>query len=386
MAANMIERYDKEGIVGLLEKCKSIHDDEMNCIDFHVLVRSIIKAPGSNKGKAASVLNALVGSCCGEERPTAERAEVALNLVQAWDSVVEVKPDVVGLSLAFTALKDHHPKEAAKVLARAVNRNSPACPAESNHRPLISDWKRQIEKKHGIQVLHDDPGFLIINKPSGMVCFHSPSQATKLARPRDPSLIDLLVDYGLELSNLNPDSSRGLVHRLDLGTSGCMVVAKSNEVHAQLLTKFFLRRARKSYQALVYVRPTVCAVGDWGVESIGTINIPVEGRPAVSNYRVLHRYGSLVRRLEVVTFQGRRHQVRIHCSKGLGQPILLDPLYGGEAIMFHYESKFLRECRANRKLCLHAASLSIPDFGVMVEAEIPDWWQHLIHEIERHSS
>mmetsp|Transcript_13324 Transcript_13324/g.31995 ORF Transcript_13324/g.31995 Transcript_13324/m.31995 type:complete len:89 (+) Transcript_13324:269-535(+) len=56
----------------------------------------------------------------------------------------------------------------------------------------------------------------------------------------------------IQLSSINPDGPRGFVHRLDRGTSGCLIVAKTNQWYSQLLTQFFLRRVETSYIALVY--------------------------------------------------------------------------------------------------------------------------------------
>jgi 23S rRNA pseudouridine1911/1915/1917 synthase len=168
---------------------------------------------------------------------------------------------------------------------------------------------------------------------------------------------------------------RGLVHRIDRGTSGCLVVAKTNECHALLLSQFFLRNVRKSYQALVSPKQLL--------PDSGVVNAPIQGRPAESAYVVEERISSNLWKIRVTTTQGRKHQVRLHCSKGLKAPILLDPLYGGRAIMFKIKSPMLAQFCANQQICLHSDSLCIPDFGIDVKDPTPQWWQDLVDEISQ---
>jgi 23S rRNA-/tRNA-specific pseudouridylate synthase len=184
---------------------------------------------------------------------------------------------------------------------------------------------------------------------------------------------------------LNADA-RGLVHRLDRGTSGCIVLAKSDECHARLVTDFFLRRNSKSYLALI---PTSVHDDDDGASFVpkelqegdsGTIELPVEGRPAKSLYRVERMYDSCFGKpmtlIRVTTVTGRKHQVRIHLAKGLGRPIFMDPLYGD-----HKTNSFTDEELSERlpkdgkqRFFLHAASLELPRSGIRVEAPLPSWW------------
>jgi 23S rRNA-/tRNA-specific pseudouridylate synthase len=168
------------------------------------------------------------------------------------------------------------------------------------------------------------------------------------------------------------------VHRLDRGTSGCLLVAKTTPWHARLMTQFFLRRVEKSYIALVYTHDTT-------IPNEGQIDLPIDGRPAQSSFVVLERYGKLAAKLRVRTYQGRKHQVRIHCSRGLQAPIFLDPLYGGEAIMYHLsDDSSCKECRARQQFCHHADALSMPDLDIHdIQAPLPDWWTPILEDILR---
>ena len=132
----------------------------------------------------------------------------------------------------------------------------------------------------------------------------------------------------------------------------------------------------------------------------GTERVEIDGRPSKSKYRVQASCGSLVKRIQVKTEQGRRHQVRLHCAQGLQTPILLDPLYGGRVIFSQLARKEddtvdavqrqqsrkqliarLSQHRSAQQFCLHADTLVIPSVGIRVEAPHPDWWQSLEAEL-----
>jgi 23S rRNA-/tRNA-specific pseudouridylate synthase len=159
-------------------------------------------------------------------------------------------------------------------------------------------------------------------------------------------------------------------------------MAKTNSMHAKLISQFFLRQVDKSYIALVY-NP-----GQEGnpPRSSGVIDLPVGGRPATSHYTVVAADGQLAATksttmLRIRTQQGRKHQVRIHCSKGLQRPVLLDPLYGGERIMYTVDSQHMKQARANKQFCLHADQLFLPELKVRVTAPVPLWWNQIQREV-----
>ena len=142
-------------------------------------------------------------------------------------------------------------QQADKFLQRAQEYYYPKdAVLETGKEPAV-EWAL-LEKKWNIRLLQDAPEFVVLSKPSGMVCYHASQPTAKQRRKRkeDISLEDCLLQSGLPLSNLN-EKGRGLVHRLDRGTSGCMVLAKTNRMHADLMVQFFRRNVQKSYQALV---------------------------------------------------------------------------------------------------------------------------------------
>ncbi|KAI2497012.1 RNA pseudouridylate synthase [Fragilaria crotonensis] len=119
----------------------------------------------------------------------------------------------------------------------------------------------ELFELHGVERLHESDHDLIVSKPSGMVCVHKHTTGSgKLTASRrkhqregsdsedlDISLEAALLDVGILLSTINVDG-RGLVHRIDRGTSGCMILAKTDERHAQLVAEFFPAQHQEGIQ------------------------------------------------------------------------------------------------------------------------------------------
>lgn len=174
-----------------------------------------------------------------------------------------------------------------------------------------------------LEILHTDPDFVVVNKVSGM-----------LAVPgRGPDKIDSVAD---RVRRMFPGCiEQPAVHRLDMDTSGLMVVARTAEAHRVLSRQFHERVTRKKYVALLE--------GVLGGES-GTIELPfrldvdnrpiqiydeVHGKMGVTHWKKLAVEGGLTR-VEFVPVTGRTHQLRLHAyhEKGLGIAIVGDPFYG----------------------------------------------------------
>jgi 23S rRNA pseudouridine1911/1915/1917 synthase len=237
-----------------------------------------------------------------------------------------------------------------------------------------------LEYRYGIRLLQEQDECLVLSKPSGMVCYHDSNNDSNRHTTYNPhlSLEECLSHhFKISLSTLNAQG-KGMVHRIDRGTSGCVLVAKTNAAHAILLSQFFLRRVQKSYRAIVVTESANDC--NFDVHQEGHMSMPIHGRPSESHYVVQERLSSpRAVKLLIRTEQGRKHQVRIHCSKGWKAPILLDPLYGGREIMSQSPSSCLQRFYSEHKFCLHASTLSVPEYGIHVEDPQPVWWQ----EVER---
>ena len=200
-----------------------------------------------------------------------------------------------------------------------------------------------------LRVLHEDPEFLVIDKPSGLPMHPGPRHGTD-------TLLNGLAARSPECALLGYSHNHGLVHRLDLETSGLVVVARTVRAYASLVEQFEARQVHKQYLALV-------AVGAAGVEG-GLIDRPVADKPAVTEVEVIEHCGP-VALLKLKPRTGRMHQLRVHLSER-SNPVLCDRRYGTGR----------DELTARlylKRLALHAEQLSFshPDTGEPLAFERP---------------
>lgn len=378
------DAYESRETDGILELAKTVSLQDYSPQE---LIEASLEASNNNKGRVASIINAWIGAC---HETKAGGAELAIQLLQSYDNVsqvIEIYPDMVTYSLVYSILcqEEDHEQTAQTVLERAQrmskkkgrSKRRKEVAAARRRGPGVScmDVQRDLQELYGhdFSVLQETSDFVVLSKPSGMVCSHK--RKTKAGNAKrnkrikdktnmDISLVDALLDKNVPLSTLNAEG-RGLVHRIDRGTSGCIVLAKTDEMHAVLVAQFFLRKAKKSYTALVV------ASKEEAIEPCkGEIDIPVDGRPAKSRYRVMERFDNGITKLHVETYTGRKHQVRVHCAKGLNAPILMDPIYSDSE----------QPADGNGRFLLHASSLSLPDLGINVQAPVPTWWDETISD------
>ena len=329
------QAYQEGGTIGVLQHQQQqmrtatfITNDSVNYPYDAALtmVRAALDASRGNKGMASGMLNAMIGSCCTMQQPQTG-SELAANLMRAYDDLADdcIKPDLVAMCLAYTATVKYDPHRAAYFLKRATNVYPTKDIADVSVSAKAPNWD-ELESRNGIRLMQDSEEFVVLFKPSGMLCCHATIDPSR--GDESISLEECLLANGVALSSLNLEG-RGLVHRIDRGTSGCLVLSKTNACHALLVSQFFLRNVRKSYQALVFSDNGAAASR---LPDRSIVTLPIQGRPAVSSFAVEEWISPQVARLQIMTAQGRRHQVRLHCSKGLQAPILLDPLYGGDTV------------------------------------------------------
>jgi 23S rRNA pseudouridine1911/1915/1917 synthase len=220
------------------------------------------------------------------------------------------------------------------------------------------------EEVEGIQIIHDDPAIVVISKPVGVAVHPSPGWS-------GPTVVGHLAAAGFKIATSGASERQGIVQRLDVGTSGVMVICKSEHAYSLLKNAFRRRDVDKVYHALVQGHPDPLE---------GTIDAPIgrhpkadykfavmaEGRPSVTHYSTLeaHRFASL---LEVHLETGRTHQIRVHMA-ALKHPCVGDLTYGADPTL---ASRFGLE-----RQWLHAVKLGFehPDSGEYVEyeSEYPD--------------
>ena len=177
-----------------------------------------------------------------------------------------------------------------------------------------------------LTIVYQDTDLVIVNKPVGCAAHPSPGWT-------GPTVVGALVAAGIPLSPSGPAERQGIVQRLDVGTSGLMMVAKTEAAYLKLKDMFRNREIKKIYHALAqgHLEPAV-----------GTIDAPIdrhpkedykmavisEGKPSVTHYEVIeyHRSVSL---LKVELETGRTHQIRVHMS-AIRHPLVGDMTYGAD--------------------------------------------------------
>lgn len=176
-----------------------------------------------------------------------------------------------------------------------------------------------------LPILYQDADLIVVDKPAGMVVHPAAGHASG-------TLVNALLHHVNDLSGIGGEKRPGIVHRLDRGTSGLMVVAKHDAAHQELARQFHDREVEKEYLALV-----------WGLLQAGRrIDSPIGRDP--SNRKKMsaraRRSREAVTRIvrseklkaltlvQVAIHTGRTHQIRVHLS-AIGHPIVGDPLYGG---------------------------------------------------------
>ncbi len=230
-----------------------------------------------------------------------------------------------------------------------------------------------------LQFLHSDAHLAVVVKPAGMVVHPAPGH------PRG-TLVNALMHHLEGLSNIGGEDRPGIVHRLDKGTSGVMVVARHDQAHRGLQEQFSTHDLERRYLALVKGGPALDAGtirtehGRHPRDRIRFASVP-GGRKAVTRWSVRRRFSSATL-LECRLETGRTHQVRVHLAEQ-GWPIVGDPLYGrGQT-----PQKPLRNLAQDLDhQMLHAFRLAFrhPMTGetVSLEAPLPADFQALVDALE----
>ena len=204
----------------------------------------------------------------------------------------------------------------------------------------IQDNILKIEPENiPINIVYEDENMLVVNKPSGILTHPTHIETTG-------TLVNaLLYKYGKNLSDINGDFRRGILHRLDRNTSGLLMVAKNNKTHEYLVEKMKNGEINKKYLAVVK-----------GIinEDEFVINKPIgrnpnqpqkmgvydNGKESISEVKVLKRFKDATL-IEVHLVTGRTHQIRVHMSS-IGHPVYNDTLYGFGKMKIKTEEQVLQ--------------------------------------------
>jgi len=217
-----------------------------------------------------------------------------------------------------------------------------------------------------LTIVHDDPDLVVVDKPTGMVVHPAAGHS-------GGTLVNALLHHVKDLSGIGGEQRPGVVHRLDRGTSGLMVVAKHDSAHQELSRQFRDREIDKEYVALV-----------WGLVQAGRrIDAPI-GRDPGNRQKMstrARRARSAVTRvtgaehlrgvslLQVAIATGRTHQIRVHLN-AIGHPVVGDAVYGG---VHRRVPSHLKAITHLERPFLHAARLAFthPRDGRRVEFTSP---------------
>jgi 23S rRNA pseudouridine1911/1915/1917 synthase len=225
----------------------------------------------------------------------------------------------------------------------------------------------------GMRIVHDDDDLIVVDKPVGVAAHPSVGWT-------GPDVVGGLAAAGYRISTSGAPERQGIVSRLDVGTSGLMVVAKSEYAYSRLKQAFRTRAVDKNYHALVQGLPDPL---------VGTIDAPIgrhpgheykfavmrSGKPSVTHYEVIEafRHASLV---DIHLETGRTHQIRVHMA-AIKHPCCGDPLYGADPVL-------ARKLSLDRQW-LHAVGLGFehPGTGAYVhfESEYPEDLQRALETV-----
>lgn len=224
-----------------------------------------------------------------------------------------------------------------------------------------------------LDVVYEDADVLVVNKPKGLVVHPA-------AGHEDGTLVNALLHHcGESLSGINGEKRPGIVHRIDMDTSGLLIVAKNDFAHQSLSDQLKDHTLRRTYECIVH--------GGFREDS-GTVNAPIgrdprdrkrmavterNSRPAVTHWTVLARYGQYTH-LQCRLETGRTHQIRVHMAY-INHPIAGDPLYGVRKPELGLTSQ-----------CLHARALTFrhPRTGeeITVTCPLPEEFERALEKLK----
>lgn len=222
----------------------------------------------------------------------------------------------------------------------------------------------------GLSIVHDDDDIVVVDKPVGVAAHPS-------AGWEGPTVIGALAAAGYRVATSGPPERAGVVHRLDAGTSGLMVVAKSELAYRELKRQFHDREVEKIYHAVVQGHPD---------PSSGTIDAPIGrhpgsawkfavvsgGKPSVTHYDTLEAFpgASLI---EIHLETGRTHQIRVHMA-AQRHPCVGDAMYGADPTLSARLGLSRQWLHAMRLGFRHPATGQPVEF----ESRYPDDLQHAL--------
>ena len=222
-----------------------------------------------------------------------------------------------------------------------------------------------------LDILYEDEDLLVVNKPKGMVVHPSAGHYTG-------TLVNAVMYHCKNsLSGINGEIRPGIVHRIDMDTTGSLIVCKNDESHLAIAEQIKIHSINRIYRGIV------CGVVK---EEEGTIHAPIgrhpidrkkmainekNGKDAITHYKVLERFEKYTY-MEFKLETGRTHQIRVHMAS-IGHPLLGDPLYSNGKSSYKLQGQ-----------TLHAMTIGFihPKTGKYIEisAPLPEYFEKILRD------
>lgn len=195
-----------------------------------------------------------------------------------------------------------------------------------------------VPKDIPVKIVYEDKDIIVVDKPKGMVVHPAPGHY-------DDTLVNALMYHCKDLSTINGVMRPGIVHRIDMDTSGLLLVCKNDTSHRIMADKFKIHDINRIYTAICY---------NYFNETDGTIDKPIarhktdrkkmaidpKGRRAVTHYHVIKNLKDNMSLIECKLETGRTHQIRVHMAS-INHPLLGDEIYGSKSKKFNLNGQVL---------------------------------------------
>lgn len=228
-----------------------------------------------------------------------------------------------------------------------------------------------VPTKMDIDIVYEDNDIIVVNKPSGLVVHPGSGNY-------DNTLVNGLMEYTNNLSDLNGDERPGIVHRIDKDTSGLLLIAKNNKTH-QILTEYFKNKeVKREYIALicgVFPHDTALIDAPIGRDPKDRKKMAViadNSKTAITHLKVLKRYKDYTL-VSLILETGRTHQIRVHMNY-IGYPVYNDPVYNTKK-----STEFGQFLHSYKMDFIHPITKEQMHF----ECPLPEYFQSFIDSLEK---